>query len=127
MQYRIKIDYRTGDSSGSEDVTQYLELQFNNLDVARQNLQRIKEHYQMTLDIDDVKWTGKPKTEKEILSENKHKDWFVDIEDEPHLSRYCIILYTDENNKFQMSCFWVGFFEHLNCAEIELVNEKITF
>lgn len=41
--YRIKISYSTGNSFGSEDTWDYLELTWKNLDVAKENLQRIKE------------------------------------------------------------------------------------
>lgn len=45
--YRIKISYLTGDSFGTQDTYDYLELTWKNLDIAKENLQRIKEHYEL--------------------------------------------------------------------------------
>jgi hypothetical protein len=44
MSYQIKISYRTGNSFGSHDEERTLEHTWKNKDIARENLDRIKEH-----------------------------------------------------------------------------------
>lgn len=44
-KYKIKISYCTGNSFGSEDTEDLVELDWDNLDIAKENLQYIKEHY----------------------------------------------------------------------------------
>lgn len=43
--YDIQIDYRTGDSFGSDDRVELLGIITSDLDKAKENLRRIKEHY----------------------------------------------------------------------------------
>lgn len=79
MKYQIKVNYETGDSFGYENASTRLELTWKNLDVAKQNLQRIKEHYQQYKEIHDLR--GYIKKDKltlfELLEQNRTKDWFV--------------------------------------------------
>ena len=58
--YRIKISYSTGNSFGSDDTWDYLELTWKDLDIAKENLQRIKEHYTLYEGVDGYR-TNKPK------------------------------------------------------------------
>ncbi len=51
-EYKIKLYYSTGNSYMSEDVYDYLELTWKNLNIAKENLQRIKEHYAMHRELD---------------------------------------------------------------------------
>lgn len=44
-EYKIEISYRTGNSFGGEDEISELELTWKNLDIAKENLQAIKEHW----------------------------------------------------------------------------------
>ncbi len=139
-KYKIKISYRTGNSIESEDTIDYLELTWNILDVAKENLQRIKEHYLMYKEFD--KWP-KP-TEKQIFDKNIKSAWFVnepklykkllgdgnwEYRPEHYLATYCLFLRTDDNTPMQMRAFWCGHFERLYSAEIEMDNSdmKIEF
>lgn len=45
-KYKIKISYYTGDSFGNYDSEDYLELSWDNLAIAKDNLQAIREHYE---------------------------------------------------------------------------------
>jgi len=76
MSYKIEISYRTGGSLHTEDTTDVLELEWNDLDVAKANLKRIKEHYQMYQELKSYS-ARKQKTAQEIFAENADKDWFV--------------------------------------------------
>lgn len=156
-EYRIKISYSTGNSFGSEETSDYLEMTWQNIDIAKENLQHIKEHYDMYRNIN----SRSNLTTQEWLRINKDKDWFVNkpklfctssnraidikykknscIEEGIHKGYYeyridedydtCLILKTDNGKKIQMSAFWCGYFEKLHCAEIELKDNdmKINF
>jgi len=76
-KYKIKYDYQTGDSFGSEDTDGILDLEWNNLDVAKANLKRIQEHWEMY-----EKWTygygtSYQENRENLILWNKDKDWFV--------------------------------------------------
>jgi hypothetical protein len=152
-KYRIRISYSTGNSFGSHDATDYIELTWNSLDIAKENLQRIKEHYDMYRDVDNYRT---PKKKADIFSYNKEKDWFVNIpklfcistnnaidekykakvgsgnwEYRPdyHYATNCLYMKSDNGKKMQLSAFWCGYFEQLHEAEIEIddTDMKITF
>lgn len=75
-KYRIKYNYDTGDSFRNEyGLEEYLELEFDSIEVAEKNLQRIKEHYQL-YEACENRWNRK-KTNQELISEYQDKDWLV--------------------------------------------------
>ena len=75
MKYRIKYNYDTGDSfTSSPDNSDLLEMVWEDLEVAKQNLQRIKDHYSQYRDCNSY---FSKKSKSEILESNKDKDWFV--------------------------------------------------
>jgi len=154
-EYRIKISYRTGDSFHNEDTERTLELTWNNLDIAKENLQRIKEHYEMYKGCNNH--YSKP-TREQWYEQNKNKVWFVNkpklycissdcaIDDnektkkavgkgnweyrpDSYFAEQCLYLKADNGNEMQLSAFWCGYFESLYGAEIELNNSdmKISF
>ncbi len=92
--YRIKYNYDTGDSFANyPDNEEFLELEWQNIEVARANLVRIKEHYEQYRKVNS--WGGRGNDQE-----------------------YCINLYTDDNVKMQIMAPWCGYFESLNSAEI---------
>jgi hypothetical protein len=153
-KYKIKIDYLTGNSFGSEDASDIIELDWDNLEIAKENLQYINEHYKQYEECNSYSFR-KSKSKDEIYESNKDKDWFVGeikyrtIADkccisneyyennkelcEPFYDDFyaenCIKLKADNGNFMQMSCFWCGYFETLHSAEIIIDNNdmKISF
>ena len=152
-KYKIKIEFQTGDSFSNSDETDYLDLSWDNLDIAKANLQSIKEHYDMYTAINSY---GRNPSRESLYEKNKDKSWFVNNPilycisqnnaiSEDSKSRYkeenleyrpddyyaqnCIIIKTDKNKDFQMSAFWCGYFESLYSAEIEIDQSdmKIVF
>src|ERR1035437_7356165 len=143
--YKIQISYSTGNSFGSHDAKDVLEISWNDLNVAKYNLKYIKEHYMMQ---DDINKNWKQKQTKEQWNEEcTDKPWYVfqnvllqngcviDEKDKhkydsktlkyvanDDLAQNCIKLYTDNGNVFQISCFWIGYFEQLHSAKI-IMNE----
>jgi hypothetical protein len=124
-KYKIKYNYDTGDTfhtdEGCED---FLELTWDILDVAKQNLVRIREHYEQYRKLNSLSYSGKGKTYKDITGENQSKDWFVKDGYE-----HCLKLYGDNGEVFQICAPWCGYFERLNWCEIEVDNSdmKINF
>jgi len=142
-KYRILLSYSTGDSFGSRDGTDYLELSWDNLDIAKENLARIKEHYEMYSDIESY---SSKRRKEEWFKLNAEKDWFVNVPKPYRIStnndisesminqidpsdidsrpdEYCATHYlklkADNGNEMQMSAFWCGYFESLYGAEID--------
>ena len=151
--YQIKISYRTGGSYERNDETTLLDLEWSNLDVAKANLQRIKQHYDF---MQDGRLLRNMERE-EYLKSNQDNDWFVleyflvaikdgDYQaiDKDRKKRYvnegycienfirdkafdCIKLYTDDNKPYQISCFWIGYFETFYSAKIILKMDETIF
>lgn len=111
--YKIKINYDTGDSnSQSPNQETILETEWSNLDIAKENLKRIQEHYKYA--------SGKAwpwSTSKHIIDSYNQscqsKDWFV--KEYPTVS---LILKMDNGKDWQIMAFWCGYFEKLNFIEI---------
>jgi hypothetical protein len=143
-EYRIKISYCTGNSFGSEDTWEYLDLTWKNLDVAKENLKRISEHYTMYTDLE-----GYRTNKYELFDKNKDKEWFVykpklfcissnnaivekdkkkvgdgnwEYRPDDYYAGHCLKLKADNGNTMQISAFWCGYFETLHEAEIEVNN-----
>lgn len=125
--YEIKVTYQTGHSLHSEVTTDVIELTWKDLDVAKQNLKRIQEHYTMYKEL--TAYTFKKNTQ-EILKRNEDKEWFVkDPTGDVYMSEFHLILIADNGNSMQMYAFWCGHFEELYEAEIINNDEdlKISF
>lgn len=76
--YRIKYNYDTGDSLNNEcGLEDYIELDFDDIVVAKENLKRIEAHYKQYEAIES--FYSRNDTQK-IIEENQNKDWFVKVE-----------------------------------------------
>ena len=118
--YQIQINYSTGDSFHTEDREERIDFVWTNLEVAKENLQRIEEHYKMYQN------TGRHyhASFEDIQKEHGDKPWFVDgtkeksITDPTFLAGYALNLVKDDGEEFRYSVFWTGYFEHLYGASI---------
>lgn len=149
MEYSIKISYITGDSFSSELAIDFIEFTWKNIDIVKQNLLRIKEHYEQYQNI--YKFNYKMKSEN-YLDINKNKDWFVNIPElycisnnntieekykkkvgdgnwayrpEHYQATKCLYIFLDDNKKVQLSAFWVGTFEQLKTIEIVVNGDDL--
>lgn len=113
-KYKINISYRTGDSFRNKDTEQMLELDWEDLDNAKANLQNIKEHYEMYKALEAYR---RKETDEEIFDKYKDKPWFVEDKDKTS-KKHCILLHADNGNTMRMWAFWTGYFESLYGAEI---------
>jgi len=111
-KYRIKVDYSTGDSFHTEDTYDYVEMDWDDLDIAKENLVRIKEHYKWYAD----KNKGYRRIKEDEIKEPLHH---VGLEYDFQI-RYKL----DDGNEFFTTCPWCGYFENLICAEIVVNPEK---
>lgn len=140
-RYKIKISYETGNSYRTEKTSDFLEVEWNDLSVAKENLQAIKDHYQNVYR--NVERNSN-KSNQEIFKKYQNEFWFVSekdwynlktncktsvkwAEDNPdkvelqfdeYYAKQCIKLKLDNGNIMQMSCYWCGHFERLLGAEI---------
>jgi len=115
MGYQIKAHYQTGDSFGSENTSEILELVNEDLEVAKANLKRIAEHYRMYEQFNNSSW--RRSENKKTKKDYKDFDWFVDADMFDHQ----MILKTDSGNDLQIWCPWCGYFERLH--SVELIND----
>lgn len=120
MEYLILINYDQGDSNGWErGLEDKLELKWHNLEVAKENLKRIQEHYQWRLDVDPFANRGR---RQEIENSKKDKAWYCN---EIKFPEGMIYLLKDDGSKFTQQVFWSGYFERLNSAEIKSINNEL--
>ena len=121
--YKIKISYTTGYSFHNRNAEDYIDLTWEDLFVAKMNLQFIKEHYQQYKKFNS--YSSRVDNE-ELYDFNKDKTWFVKSDkDKIFYAGHCIKLKTDDGKDFQMSCFWCDYFEGLISAEIEIDNSDL--
>lgn len=113
MIYKIKYYYQTGDSFHTEDAEDILsECSWENLEIAKENLQRIKEHYEY--------YKAMRKHEQGYFSHKrkpKAPKWHnvkADCTDNWNLLNFKL----DNGNEFQFWPPWIGYFETLYSAEI---------
>lgn len=141
-KYRIKIDYSTGNSFGSSDTSDYLELEWDELDIAKENLKAIKEHYKfknkITQEIckyfENNFWFVKEYqlysiSKNQAIEENKKHKYPNDTEYryDMYYVKQCINLKADNGNLMRISCFWIGYFENLIGAKIEIDESDLEF
>lgn len=153
-KYTIKYTYDTGDSFKNEyDLEDTIDISWDNLDIAKKNLERIEQHYKQYKELNSYRGRGN----QVILEENQGKDWFVfkpllvcykgnkksynaidesqkqkaieqgystDYITDESTAKHQIILYTDEGKPFQFHAPWCGYFESLNSVEIIMAEDK---
>ena len=151
-KYKIKINYRTGNSFGSHNESDILEIDWDSFDVAKENLKAIKDHYTKVYKEIASSYSDR-KDNQEICKKYENEWWFVkslkpysisqdnaisedqkirfkdDWEDryDTDMASECIKLKTDDGNVMQMSCFWCGYFETLLGAKIEADESDTEF
>ena len=153
--FKIEVSYKTGNSFNSYETSELLDFNWNNIDVAKKNLQFIKEHHEL---ISKMSGYGH-KNVFEIVNEYSDKEWLVkeyklwhipnggQVIDESRRHKYDekeleYRLNTDtietsinlllDNGKFaRIGTFWIGHFETLRSIKIVVDsandNTEITF
>lgn len=127
--YSIEIDYTYGDSFNSERSKLVLEESWN-LENAKINLQRIKEHYQAYNNRNSFVSCMLKNHEDKLLEEIKSKPWYVSQDDMTYKSYHNpwennVKLLDNNNSPYVYSTStWTGYFEILHGARIVLINDK---
>lgn len=118
MPYKIKVEYRTGDSFGYEDTSIVLDYIWTNIDIAKENLERIKKHYQWSVsEFNNREWFL-----KNVPDFIENKDW--EKKNWGHSKYvYTVPLKLDDGQEKDFSAVWTGYFEHLYGASIIDVEE----
>jgi lipopolysaccharide biosynthesis glycosyltransferase len=128
--YKILIHYITGDSFYTEEAETYVEhcwphegeIEWSNIDAAKESLRRIKEHYEWYMSTEQyghLRTTYKKnhgrdmRGFREFCVANK-PDWHTD-EDMP---LYRVTLVNDKMQPVSCNTSWIGYFEILNGASI---------
>lgn len=112
MKYKIKVIYDTGDSFRNEDgVEDYLEGSWENLDVVKENLKRIEEHYKFVKN-ESIGFFYK---RKELEKNARSASWYCE-----KYPRVALLLKLDNGTNYQVSAFWAGYFESLSSLKVEL-------
>jgi len=125
--YKIKYVYDTGDSFHTEENREaILEMSWNDLEVAKANLGRIKAHYEYYRMMHGYGYDNARKSnvdKQKAIAKATEQDWYTKDYD------FCLILKTDAGADWQISAPWCGYFERLN--EVEIVEDhsdrKISF
>lgn len=129
-KYSIEIDYTHGDSYHSERSNLTIEEFCWNLETAKINLQRIKEHYQAYNSRNGYVSCMMKNKENNLLEEIKSKLWYVSNDDMEYKSlidpweNNIKLLEDDGSNKVYSTYTWTGYFEILHGARIVLINDK---
>lgn len=105
MKYKIEVDYTTGNSFNSYDEVDCLEHEWANYEIAVQNLERIKTHYE---------WYSYEHGYEKHYSPNPK------VVEKPDfaVSDYSVKLIMDDGEEMACSTFWTGYFESLNGIRI---------
>ena len=115
-RYKIQVRYITGHSLKSEEDIKLLDLEWNNLDIAKENLQAIKEHYQFYTEIDKV---TSEKEHRKVFTKYENNWWLVKD------SEASMRLKTDNGNTMRQYNFWCGYFERL--LEVNIIGGDLSF
>lgn len=107
MKYKIQYNYNTGDSfSHTDGLEDSLEVTWENLDIAKENIKRIEEHYKAFQKVNG--WSMRRGSNWDNY---KHERWYH--------SEYSIKLLTDKNEEYiEYTGSWCGYFESLNYVGI---------
>ena len=119
MTYVIEVTYDSGDSYETRpNQKEILELTWEDLSVAKDNLKRIQEHYEFYKKLYSANYTLKDKIKKDMIRQR----WGVENDPER-----CLKLATDDGGEWQILAFWTGYFETLRGAEIIIDNKDMKF
>lgn len=87
-KYRIKYSYDSGDSFNQyPDITGFVEIEWDSIENAKNNLKRIEEHYKQYKELES--WKLSKEDKQNLLLNNSLKDWFV--------KKDCLVTFKKDN------------------------------
>ena len=126
MKYKILIKYRTGDSFRNEDTSDFLDLEWDSLAIAKENLKAIQDHWEMYSKVNSYSFRTSKESKSSVLASYSNNWWYVKNLDS-FFPENQMMLKADNGNLMQQSNFWCGYFEHLYSAEIIVNKSDIKF
>jgi len=124
MKFTIQISYTTGDSFGHEDVIEDLDYEWNDEEIAKENLQAIANHYR-AYQWQENSWRRDEENPNiDYLNEWWYREMPYGRKDEIGPTMWLLM---DDMTKVPFSCPWIGYFETLNSIELKIKNERIDF
>lgn len=124
MTYIIEVTYKTGYSGKSWIENKELEIQFQDPQIAINNLNRIIQHGLISNEIKGSYYNEKD--EEKIFNYLKaNYEWFDSDKNQKYyhvLQSLNLIL--ENGNKLQISAFWRGYFERFISASIKKPQEN---
>ena len=114
MKYRIKYEYKTGDSFHTREEKSILEYEWEDIEIAKEALSRIREHYKWYEYMESPRWRGKVPIPK----------WFKVSEKNEDIMHHLINLPMDNGKEVQFYAPWCGYFETLYGAEIVVSDSE---
>lgn len=124
MKYRIEFDYTTGNSFGSElcENEPLDDFEWENLETAKRNLKRIKEHYKWYDEMENLdRWALKKGKEKP-----KPPKWRK-VRTQYGDKHALLNLILDNEKEVQFYPPWCGYFETLHSARIKSEDPDMEF
>jgi len=115
--YQIKVSYQTGDSFGSSETDTTLDMEWNNIEVAKSNLIRIEEHYELYELENNSHYSLRKQDKDSRIKELQSRDWFRTSQSDKK-GHWSLFLLLDDRKMYVQSVSWCGYFESLIGAEI---------
>lgn len=117
MKYEIQIEYQTGNSFGRSDETDVIDgISWDNLDIAKENLKRIEEHYRWINSYDYYMDEDLPVPK---FIEDFWKGKALNSNGSVSFDAECYVPFlTDDRQNFKCYAFWCGYFEKLYSGKI---------
>jgi hypothetical protein len=112
VKYTIEIHYQTGDSFHTEECVKSIDPTWENLEMAKQSLECIKNHYEYQKEHHDT-WSEPKVSPPEGVKWNEKYKMIM------------LVLIDDNGNPFYYSDFWTGHFEQLHEAKIIISQEDL--
>jgi hypothetical protein len=110
VKYKIKYSYCTGDSFSTQEGESVLEFEWTNLDIAKESLKRIVEHY---------KWYQSMEYRYLGIQDEKPSWWNVPTtEYNKNFEHYQLNIPMDNGKEIIFQAPWCGYFESLYGVEI---------
>lgn len=123
--YTIQVTYTTGNSFGSHSETDRIGQSWDNIELAQQALQHIKEHYDFYTGRNSYRRT----TTDQLDAEAEKNEWFTQgayySDSDSHMKQYSCAAEMDDGSWMQLpTTMWCGYFETLNDARIVMEEDE---
>ena len=115
MEYKIRVEYSTGDSFRTYKTHEDVDYDWKNEDIVKENAKAIIAHYKAYESVHNSWSNKKPDIE------NIKKQWWYN---EPSFKGDTIdagmLLKLDDGTTVKYCCDWCGFFETLHSVEVKV-------